>query len=105
MAAITDAQEHVEWPQARDTVLASYSAFSDAHRWKFEAMLRVQRLVPRVPPRLLAPALRAMGSRAFVDWSFGHYLSIAPPSFALAGPRRPPLAPRARRGEGAAVAA
>jgi oligoendopeptidase F len=29
MAAITDAQEHVEWPQARDTVLESYSAFSD----------------------------------------------------------------------------
>jgi oligoendopeptidase F len=29
MAAVTDAEEHVEWPQARDTVLESYSAFSD----------------------------------------------------------------------------
>jgi menaquinone-9 beta-reductase len=57
-------------------------------------MLRVQRTVPRVPPRLLAPALRAMGARAFVDWSFGHYLRIAPPSFAGPAPvpRRPALA-------------
>jgi hypothetical protein len=45
-------------------------------------MLRAQRLVPRVPPRLLGPAIRAMGSQRFVDWSFGHYLRIAPPEFA-----------------------
>jgi menaquinone-9 beta-reductase len=62
--------------------LDDYAAFSDSHRWKFEAMLRVQQLVPRVPPRLLAPALDAMASKKFVDWSFGHYLEIAPPSFA-----------------------
>jgi hypothetical protein len=85
--------------------LASYAAFSAAHRWKFEAMLGVQRLVPRVPPRVLAPAVRAMGTQRFVDWSFGHYLSIAPPSFASAGAPRPPLRKRERRGEGAAVAA
>jgi hypothetical protein len=47
-------------------------------------MLRVQRLVPRVAPRLLAPALHAMGAKRFVDWSFGHYLDIAHPSFAAA---------------------
>jgi oligoendopeptidase F len=29
MAAVTEEQEHVDWPQARDTVLESYSAFSD----------------------------------------------------------------------------
>ena len=45
-------------------------------------MLRVQQLVPRVPPRLLAPALNGMASKRFVDWSFGHYLNIAPPEFA-----------------------
>jgi flavin-dependent dehydrogenase len=84
----------VEGRQSRAAALRQYHAFSAAHRWKFEAMLRVQQLVPRVPPRLLAPALRAMGSRRFVDWSFGHYLSIAPPSFALAGAPRPPLAGR-----------
>ncbi len=46
-------------------------------------MLRVQRLVPRVPPRLLAPALQAISPQALVAWAFGHYLRIAPPEFAL----------------------
>jgi flavin-dependent dehydrogenase len=87
----------VQGRQSRAAALRSYGAFSAAHRWKFEAMLRVQRLVPRVPPRLLAPALRAMGSRTFLDWSFGHYLSIAPPSFALAGAARPALGARSAR--------
>src|SRR4051812_25467687 len=96
----------IEGRQSRGAALRSYAAFSDAHRWKFESMLHVQRLVPRVPPRLLAPALRAMATKRFVDWSFGHYLSIAPPSFALAGAPRPPLrrAPEPR-GERAEVAA
>ena len=50
-------------------------------------MLRAQRLVPRVPPRLLAPGLRAMAvARASLDWAFGHYLEIAPPEFVAAGP-------------------
>jgi flavin-dependent dehydrogenase len=84
----------VEGRQSREAALRQYHAFSAAHRWKFEAMLAVQRLVPRVPPRLLAPAIRAMGSKAFVDWSFEHYLSIAPPSFALAGPPRGPVRER-----------
>src|SRR3954463_6766476 len=85
-------------------------------------MLRVQRLVPRAPARVLAPAIRAMGTQRFVDWSFDHYLAIAPPSFALAGPPRRPLGerrsaaadslaaaerlrPRAARGRGGAAAA
>jgi hypothetical protein len=35
---------------------------------------------------VLGPAIRAMGTQRFVDWSFTHYLDIAPPSFASAGP-------------------
>jgi menaquinone-9 beta-reductase len=72
----------VERRKAREQALADYAAFSDAHRWKFEAMLRVQQLIPRVPPRMLAVALRGMSWGRFVDWSFGHYLEIAPPAFA-----------------------
>jgi flavin-dependent dehydrogenase len=72
--------------------LARYGDFSASHEWKFEAMLRAQRLVPRVPPRLLAAGLRGMQSRSFLDWAFGHYLEIAPPEFAAAGP--PPALPR-----------
>jgi hypothetical protein len=51
-------------------------------------MLRTQKTVPRVPPRVLAPAIRAMGTQRFVNWSFGHYLNIAPPSFAATPPSR-----------------
>jgi menaquinone-9 beta-reductase len=51
-------------------------------------MLRVQRLVPRIAPRVLAPALRGMGAKRFVDWSFGHYLDIAHPSFVGSGDSR-----------------
>jgi flavin-dependent dehydrogenase len=67
-----------------ETALRRYRAFSAAHDWQFKWMLRVQRLVPRVPPRLLAASLRGMERGSFVDWSFGHYLRIAHPSYAAA---------------------
>jgi flavin-dependent dehydrogenase len=70
--------------QSPAAALAAYGAFSAAHRWKFEWLLRVQWLVPRVPPRALGAALRAMTPRRFIAWSFGHYLQIAPPEYARA---------------------
>ncbi len=81
----------------RERALRRYAAFSAGHRWKYESLLRVQRLVPRVPPRLLALALRGMASDAFVRWSFGHYFRIADPAFAGR--------PRAARRPAAALAA
>jgi hypothetical protein len=48
-------------------------------------MLRVQRLVPRIAPRLLAGSLKAMESRRFLAWAFGHYLEIAHPRFVSQG--------------------
>jgi hypothetical protein len=48
-------------------------------------MLRVQRAVPRVAPRLLGVTLKAMQAKRFIDWSFGHYLNIAHPSFVGTG--------------------
>ena len=85
----------IEGRKDRAAALRDYAAFSEAHRWKFESMLRVQRVVPRVPPRLLAAALRGMSTDAFVRWSFRHYLNIAPPEFA--GTRAP--RPHVRRPE------
>ena len=79
----------VEGRQSADAARRAYGDFSRRHRWKFESMLLVQRLVPKVPPRLLRPALRAMGTKAFVDWSFTHYLNIAPPEFAAGQTPRP----------------
>jgi digeranylgeranylglycerophospholipid reductase len=85
----------VEGRKRRHQALADYAAFSASHRWKFEAMLRVQRLVPRVPPRLLALMLRGMERDSFVRWSFGHYLQIAPPQFA-GPPQASPVRARLR---------
>jgi menaquinone-9 beta-reductase len=65
--------------QDREQAAARYEGFHDSHEWKFRWMLRAQRLVPRIPPRLLGPLIRMLGAKRFVDWSFGHYLRIAPP--------------------------
>jgi menaquinone-9 beta-reductase len=91
----------IEGGRTREQALGRYHDFSASHAWKFRSMLLAQRLIPRVPPRLLARGLRAMQSRRFVDWSFGHYLAIAPPSFAGQAP--PPRArPRPAAGRAAA---
>ena len=67
--------------------LETYGAFSASHATAFRWMLRAQRLIPRIAPRLLSGGLRAMQSRRFLDWAFGHYLEIAHPRFVAAGPR------------------
>jgi menaquinone-9 beta-reductase len=72
----------VEGGATRETALARYGAFSARHEWHFRWLLRVQRLIPRIPPRALALALRGMASDAFVGWSFDHYLRIAHPAYA-----------------------
>lgn len=74
----------VEGRGDRATALRRYASFSARHRWQFEWMLRVQRLVPRVPPRLLALALRGMSADAFARWAFTHYLDIGHPAYARA---------------------
>jgi flavin-dependent dehydrogenase len=72
----------VEGRQSGEAAAERYAGFHDEHEWKFRWLLRVQKLLPRIPPRLLGPAIRAMGSKAFVNWSFRHYLNIAPPGYA-----------------------
>jgi menaquinone-9 beta-reductase len=66
--------------------LDRYGAFSAAHRWKFESMLRVQDAYRHVPPRLMWLAVRAFGFRPLSRKVFGHYLGIAPPGLALPAP-------------------
>src|ERR671917_384524 len=56
----------VEGRQPTAAGLARYGDFSESHRWKFECMLAAQRLVPRVPPRLLHGSIRAMQAKRFV---------------------------------------
>jgi flavin-dependent dehydrogenase len=71
----------VEGRQSRAEAEANYASFHDSHEWKFRWMLRVQKLVPRVPPRILGPLIRLMANKRFVNWSFNHYLRIAPPDY------------------------
>jgi flavin-dependent dehydrogenase len=72
----------IEGHRTREEALRRYHDFSAEHEWQFRWLLRAQRLLPRVPPRLLGPLIRALGTQRFIDWSFGHYLEIAPPEFA-----------------------
>jgi flavin-dependent dehydrogenase len=72
----------IEGRATRETALRRYGSFSARHAWQFRWMLRAQRAVPRVPPRLLGAAIRAVGAERLTGWSFNHYLKIAHPSFA-----------------------
>jgi menaquinone-9 beta-reductase len=65
--------------RTRDEAAARYASFNDSHEWKFRWMLRAQRLLPRIPAPVQRLIVRLCGSKRFVDWSFGHYLKIAPP--------------------------
>jgi len=77
----------VEGVKTREEALAGYGAFSRAHAWKLNWMLFVQRVVPRIPPRLLHRIIRVLARPAVSRWAFGHYLRIAPPE-AATPPRR-----------------
>src|SRR4051812_2867500 len=76
----------LEGRRSREAALARYAAFSDAHRWKYEAMLQVQHLVPRLSPRVLGAVTRGLARPAVAHRAFAHYLEIAPPAFALPAP-------------------
>jgi flavin-dependent dehydrogenase len=72
----------LEGRQTREQALSRYAAFCDEHRWAFSWLLGVQRAVGRLNPYpALTSALELMDRQWFVDWSFGHYLDIAPPEF------------------------
>ncbi len=73
--------------------LARYGAFSASHAWKFRAMFLAQQAVRRLHGRPMDALVRLYGRRAISDWTFRHYLAIAPPDFALPAPP----APAARR--------
>src|SRR3712207_2946818 len=53
IAAGREIRAVVEGRQTVAAALTRYHDFNESHRWKFDSMLRVQRTVPRVPPRVL----------------------------------------------------
>ena len=70
----------------REEALRRHAEFSARHARAFGLALRLQRLIPALPPRLLMLALRMLGRQAIVDRAFGWYLDQAHPSFARRGP-------------------
>ena len=77
----------------REEALAAYGAFSAAHAPAFRLALRLQRLIPALPPRVLTALLAVMGRERPCRRAFSWYLEQAHPRFAAVGrrPRRWPL--------------
>ncbi|HYI36619.1 MAG TPA: hypothetical protein VEX39_08460 [Thermoleophilaceae bacterium] len=76
----------VEGAREPADALAAYRRFSAGHGKAFSRALRLQRLIPALPPRLLTVALKLIGAQPVVDRAFGWYLDQAPPAFASAQP-------------------
>jgi menaquinone-9 beta-reductase len=70
--------------RSREQALARYAAFHNAHAPVFRRALRLQRLIPALPPRVLTLSLRAFGAQRLVDRAFEWYLEQAHPRFAHA---------------------
>jgi flavin-dependent dehydrogenase len=82
IAAGREIQAVLAGERARAEALARYGAFSDRHAPAFRRALGLQRLIPRLPPRVLTALLAVMGRQAIVDRAFGWYLDQAHPGFA-----------------------
>jgi len=67
--------------QTRRQALDRYAAFSDAHAPAFARALRLQRLVPALPPRVLTAVLK--GFHPFTERAFSWYLDQAHPRHVL----------------------
>jgi menaquinone-9 beta-reductase len=68
--------------RTREQALADYGAFSAAHAPAFRTALRLQRLVPALPPRALTALLAVIGRERPCRRAFGWYLEQAHPRFA-----------------------
>lgn len=84
MALGAELRAVIEGRQGRRQALAAYRRFHELHRQDFEGLLRAQRLLPKIPPRLLGPIFTGLGRPGVTEWAFGKYLDIAQPGFVAA---------------------
>jgi flavin-dependent dehydrogenase len=68
--------------KSREAALAAYGAFSDSHAPAFRLALRLQRLIPALPPRVLTALLGVMSRERPCRRGFTWYLEQAHPRFA-----------------------
>jgi flavin-dependent dehydrogenase len=72
----------------RAQALAAYGGFSDAHAPAFATALRLQRLIPALPPRALTALLSVVGRERPCRRAFSWYLDQAHPRFAAHAHKR-----------------
>lgn len=87
IAAARELRAVLDGAKSRERAFADYAAFHDGHAPAFRRALRLQRLVPALPPRALTLLLRALRPQPLVDRAFGWYLEQAHPRFAERGQR------------------
>jgi flavin-dependent dehydrogenase len=99
IAAAREITAALEGSKSRDDALRDYAAFSASHARAFALGLRLQRLIPALPPRVLTLGLRAF--QPFVNRAFSRYLAVADPGMVASWDRtltrsRPPTRPSAK---------
>jgi digeranylgeranylglycerophospholipid reductase len=72
----------VEGERGQAEALERYGAFSAGHAPAFKRALRLQRLIPALPPRALTALFALMSRQRIIDRAFGWYLDQAHPSYA-----------------------
>src|SRR3954447_6726905 len=75
--------------QAKADALERYHAFSAAHRWKYESIYLAQQSIRHLHGRPLDTLTRIFARPKVSNWTFRHYLEIAPPKFAVPAPPAP----------------
>ena len=79
IAAGRELRAVVDGRKRREEALAAYGAFSDAHAPFFRRALRLQRLIPALPPRALTALLTVLGRERVCRRAFTWYLDQARP--------------------------
>ncbi len=79
-----------EGAQTPDAALTSYHRFNASHERQFRWLLNSQKMLPKVPPRLVKPLLASSFAGQSGEFAFNRYLGIAPPQFVRSvGAHRP----------------
>ncbi len=80
----------LEGRQHRSTALRRYHELAAGHEWHFEQVFRLQRAIPRLPPRALDGLVRACARAGASRRLWNRYERLAPASFAGPAPEPAP---------------
>lgn len=87
IAAAREIAGTLDGRQTAPQALANYANFSRRHAPAYALALQLQNAIPRMPPKALTQFLRLMGRERLCRTTFGWYLTLAHPNFAIAQSR------------------